>query len=167
MLLWWAARQTSLYSGQFSMEKIINCYMARWHVGKGLMYGCDKRPVHGVGASGRIDAVLLAREALTCRVGEMHFRQPTDGADLTWGDLHKVTQQVGTKDGYKNQTHLLLLRTHHLHSNQTTWVKHCCLHVPHEVDLGGDCSGMKLHTDVRAAMPAGWQEKIGKKRLFS
>lgn len=89
-----------------------------------------------------------------CISGSWQMRQ-------IWPDLTctRSPSRWVTKAGYNNQTHMLLLRTCHLRSNQTTWVKRCCLHALHEVDLGGECLGMRLHMDVKAAMPAGWQEK--------
>lgn len=37
----------------------------------------------------------------------MHFRQLTDGADLTWCALHKATQQVNVSAGCKSLTHII------------------------------------------------------------
>lgn len=37
----------------------------------------------------------------------MHFRQLTDGADLTWCALHKVTQQLSANAGCKSLIHVV------------------------------------------------------------
>lgn len=81
----------------------------------------------------------------------MRFRQLTDGADLTWRDLHKVIPQVNAKAGCKIPARVLLPRTRHLPSTQTAPL---CLRFPHSHVV---CEILVLHTS--AFMPhsgSGW-----------
>lgn len=169
MLLWWAATQALHYLVQFWTEKMTNCHMAPWCVGKlfnvwtwlgvyrqGCLCGYfeDKRPHHLRGGclwQGRRCPSQLGK-CLPDELDWMHFRQLTDGAHLTWCDLHKGKQQMCAEGGCKSQACALLLRTYHqpraqtaplrfalssfLHGLCSAWSKCQCLHAPQWVWMG-------------------------------